>query len=128
MEIESKKKTYNKHRKSNKRNRKVTRHRNGNHGVMNKHQLREFFGHKFGATEVSGFIAPLLRYETPFGDEIDVSFIADKNDNICGINEGFIVEAGLDRTPFDKENIVIVMNIYRGQNLCLVVESGRVVQ
>ena len=102
MEIESKKKTYNKRRKSNKRNRKVARHRNGNHGVMNKHQLREFFGHKFGATEVSGFIAPLLRYETPFGDEIDVSFIADKNDNICGVNEGFIVEAALDKTPFDK--------------------------
>lgn len=56
MEIESKKKTYNKRRKSNKRNRKVACHRNGNHGVMNKHQLREFFGHKFGATEVSGFI------------------------------------------------------------------------
>lgn len=128
MEIESKKKTYNKRRKSNKRNRKVARHRNGNHGVMNKHQLCEFFGHKFGATEVSGFIAPLLRYETPFGDEIDVSFIADKNDNICGVNEGFIVEGGLDRTPFDKENIVIVMNIYRGQNLCLVAESGRAVQ
>lgn len=128
MEIESKKKTYNKRRKSNKCNRKVARHRNGNHGVMNKHQLREFFDHKFGATEVSGFIAPLLRYETPFGDEIDVSFIADKNDNICGVNEGFIVEAGLDRTPFDKEDIVIVMNIYRGQNLCLVAESGRVVR
>ena len=128
MEIESKKKTYNKRRKSNKRNRKVARHRNGNHGVINKHQLCEFFGHKFGATEVSGFIAPLLRYETPFGDEIDVSFIADKNDNICGVNEGFIVEGGLDRTPFDKEDIVIVMNIYRGQNLCLVAESGRAVQ
>lgn len=128
MEIESKKKTYNKRRKSNKRNRKVARHRNGNHGVMNKHQLREFFGHRFGATEVSGFIAPLLRYETPFGDEIDVSFIADKNDNICGVNEGFIVEGGLDRTPFDKEDIVIVMSIYRGQNLCLVAESGRAVQ
>lgn len=128
MEIESKKKTYNKRRKSNKRNRKVARHRNGNHGVMNKHQLCEFFGHKFGATEVNGFIAPLLRYETPFGDEIDVSFIADKNDNICGVNEGFIVEGGLDRTPFDKEDIVIVMNIYRGQNLCLVAESGRAVQ
>lgn len=128
MEIESKKKTYNKRRKSNKRNRKVARHRNGDHGVMNKHQLCEFFGHKFGATEVSGFIAPLLRYETPFGDEIDVSFIADKNDNICGVNEGFIVEGGLDRTPFAKEDIVIVMNIYRGQNLCLVAESGRVVQ
>ena len=128
MEIESKKKTYSKRRKSNKRNCKVARHRNGNHGVMNKHQLREFFGHKFGATEVSGFIAPLLRYETPFGDEIDVSFIADKNDNICGVNEGFIVEAGLDKTPFDKEDIVIVMNIYRGQNLCLVAESGRVVR
>lgn len=128
MEIESKKKTYNKRRKSNKRNRKVARHRNRNHGMMNKRQLCEFFGHKFGATEVSGFIAPLLRYETPFGDEIDVSFIADKNDNICGVNEGFIVEAGLDRTPFDKEDIVIVMNIYRGQNLCLVAESGRVVQ
>lgn len=128
MEIESKKKTYNKRRKSNKRNRKVTRHRNGTHGVMNKHQLLEFFGHKFGATEVSGFIAPLLRYETPFGDEIDVSFIADKNDNICGVNEGFIVEAGLDRTPFDKEDIVIVMNIYRGQNLCLVADTGRVVR
>ena len=126
MEIESKKKTYNKRRKSNKRNRKVACHRNGNHGVMNKRQLREFFGHEFGVTEVSGFIAPLLRYETPFGDEIDVSFIADKNDNICGVNEGFIVEAGLDRTPFDKEDIVIVMNIYRGQNLCLVAESGRV--
>lgn len=117
MEIESKKKTYNKRRKSNKRNRKVACHR-----------IREFFGHKFGATEVSGFIAPLLRYETPFGDEIDVSFIADKNDNICGVNEGFIVEAGLDKTPFDKEDIVIVMNIYRGQNLCLVAESGRVVR
>lgn len=128
MEIESKKKTYNKRRKSNKRNRKVACHRNGNHGVMNKRQLCEFFGHKFGATEVSGFIAPLLRYETPFGDEIDVSFIADKNDNICGVNEGFIIEAGLDRTPFDKEDIVIVMNIYRGQNLCLVAESGRAVQ
>lgn len=128
MEIENKKKTYNKRRKSNKRNRKVARHRNGTHGVMNKHQLLEFFGHKFGATEVSGFIAPLLRYETPFGDEIDVSFIADKNDNICGVNEGFIVEAGLDKTPFDKEDIVIVMNIYRGQNLCLVAESGRVVR
>lgn len=128
MEIESKKKTYSKRRKSNKRNRKVARHRNGNHGVMNKHQLCEFFGHKFGATEISGFIAPLLRYETPFGDEIDVSFIADKNDNICGVNEGFIVEGGLDRTPFDKEDIVIVMNIYRGQNLCLVAESGRAVQ
>ena len=128
MEIESKKKTYNKRRKSNKRNRKVACHRNGNHGVMNKRQLREFFGHKFGATEVSGFIAPLLRYETPFGDQIDVSFIADKNDNICGVNEGFIVEADLDRTPFDKEDIVIVMNIYRGQNLCLVAESGRAVQ
>ena len=128
MEIESKKKTYNKRRKSNKRNRKVACHRNGNHGVMNKRQLREFFGHKFGAIEISGFIAPLLRYETPFGDEIDVSFIADKNDNICGVNEGFIVEAGLDRTPFDKEDIVMVMNIYRGQNLCLVAESGRVVQ
>lgn len=128
MEIESKKKTYNKRRKSNKRNRKVARHRNGNHGVINKRQLREFFGHKFGATEVSGFIGPLLRYETPFGDEIDVSFIADKNDNICDVNEGFIVKAGLDRTPFDKEDIVIVMNIYRGQNLCLVAESGRVVQ
>lgn len=49
MEIENKKKTYNKRRKSNKRNRKVACHRNGNHGVMNKHQLREFFGHKFGA-------------------------------------------------------------------------------
>lgn len=128
MEIESKKKTYNKRRKSNKRNRKVARHRNGTHGVMNKHQLLEFFGHKFGATEVSGFIAPLLRYETPFGDEIDVSFIADKNDNICGVNEGFIVEAGLDRTPFDKEDIVIVMNTYRGQNLCLVADTGRVVR
>lgn len=128
MDIESKKKTYNKRRKSNKRNRKVACHRNGNHGVMNKRQLREFFGHKFGATEVSGFIAPLLRYETPFGDQIDVSFIADKNDSICGVNEGFIVEAGLDRTPFDKEDIVIVMNIYRGQNMCLVAESGRVVQ
>lgn len=128
MEIESKKKTYNKRRKSNKRNRKVARHRNGTHGVMNKHQLLEFFGHKFGATEVNGFIAPLLRYETPFGDEIDVSFIADKNDNICGVNEGFIVEAGLDRTPFDKEDIVIVMNIYRGQNLCLVADTGRVVR
>lgn len=128
MDIESKKKTYNKRRKSNKRNRKVACHRNGNHGVMNKRQLREFFGHKFGATEVSGFIAPLLRYETTFGDQIDVSFIADKNDNICGVNEGFIVEAGLDRTPFDKEDIVIVMNIYRGQNMCLVAESGRVVQ
>ena len=128
MEIESKKKTYNKRRKSNKRNRKVACHRNGNYGVMNKRQLCEFFGHKFGAIEVSGFIAPLLRYETPFGDEIDVSFIADKNDNICGVNEGFIVEAGLDKTPFDKEDIVIVMNIYRGQNLCLVAESGRVVQ
>lgn len=128
MEIESKKKTYNKRRKSNKRNRKVACHRNGNHGVMNKRQLCEFFGHKFGATEVSGFIAPLLRYETPFGDEIDVSFIADKNDNICGVNEGFIVEADLDKTPFDKEDIVIVMNIYRGQNLCLVAESGRVVR
>ncbi len=127
MEIESKKKTYSKRRKSNKRNRKVARHRNGNHGVMNKHQLREFFGHKFGATEVSGFIAPLLRYETPFGDKIDVSFIADKNDNICGVNEGFTVEAVFDRTPFNKEDIVIVMNIYRGQNLCLVAESGRVV-
>ncbi len=127
MEIESKKKTYNKRRKSNKRNRKVACHRNGNHGVMNKRQLREFFGHKFGTTEVSGFIAPLLRYKTPFSDEIDVSFIADKNDNICGVNEGFIVEAGLDRTPFNKEDIVIVMNIYRGQNLCLVAESGRVV-
>lgn len=54
MEIESKKKTYNKRRKSNKRNRKVACHRNGNHGVMNKRQLREFFGHKFGATEVRG--------------------------------------------------------------------------
>lgn len=128
MEIESKKKTYNKRRKSNKRNHKVARHRNGNHGVMNKRQPCEFFGHKFGATEISGFIAPLLRYETPFGDEIDVSFIADKNDNICGVNEGFIVEAGLDRTPFDKEDIVIVMNIYRGQNLCLVAESGRAVR
>lgn len=128
MEIESEKKTYSKRRKSNKRNRKVARHRNGNHGVMNKRQLREFFGHKFGATEVGGFIAPLLRYETPFGDEIDVSFIADKNDNICGVNEGFIVDAGLDKTLFDKEDIVIVMNIYRGQNLCLVAESGRVVQ
>lgn len=128
MEIESKKKTYNKHRKSNKRNRKVACHRNGNHGVMNKRQLREFFGHKFGATEVSGFIAPLLRYETPFGDEIDVSFIADKNDNICGVNEGFIIEAGLDKTHFEKEDIIIVMNIYRGQNLCLVAESGRVVR
>lgn len=128
MDIESKKKTYNKRRKSNKRNRKVACHRNGNHGVMNKRQLREFFGHKFGATEVSGFIAPLLRYETPFGDQIDVSFIADKNDSICGVNEGFIVEAGLDRTPFDKEDIVMVMNIYRGQNMCLVAESGRVVQ
>lgn len=128
MEIESKKKTYNKRRKSNKRNRKIARHRNGTHGVMNKHQLYEFFGHKFGATEVSGFIAPLLRYETPFGDEIDVSFIADKNDNICGVNEGFIVEAGLDRTPFDKEDVVIVMNIYRGQNLCLVADTGRVVR
>lgn len=128
MEIESEKKTYNKRRKSNKRNRKVARHRNGTHGVMNKHQLLEFFGHKFGATEVSGFIAPLLRYETPFGDEIDVSFIADKNDNICGVNEGFVVEAGLDRTPFDKEDIVIVMNIYRGQNLCLVADTGRVVR
>lgn len=128
MEIESKKKTYNKRRKSNKRNRKVARHRNGTHGVMNKHQLYEFFGHKFGATEVSGFIAPLLRYETPFGDEIDVSFIADKNDNICGVNEGFIVEAGFDRTPFDKEDIVIVMNIYRGQNLRLVADTGRVVR
>lgn len=127
MDIESKKKTYNKRRKSNKRNRKVACHRNGNHGVMNKRQLCEFFGHKFGATEVSGFIAPLLRYETPFGDEIDVSFIADKNDSICGVNEGFIVEAGLDRTPFDKEDIVIVMNIYRGQNLCLVANSGEVV-
>ena len=50
MEIESKKKTYNKRCKSNKRNRKVACHRNGNHGVMNKRQLREFFGHKFGAT------------------------------------------------------------------------------
>ena len=128
MEIESKKKTYNKRRKSNKRNRKVARHRNGTHGVMNKRQLLEFFGHKFGATEVSGFIAPLLRYETPFGDEIDVSFIADKNDNICGVNEGFIVEADLDKTPFDKEDIVIVMNIYRGQNLCLVADTGRVVR
>ena len=128
MEIESKKKTYNKRRKSNKRNRKVARHRNGTHGVMNKHRLLEFFGHKFGATEVSGFIAPLLRYETPFGDEIDVSFIADKNDNICGVNEGFIVETGLDKTPFDKEDIVIVMNIYRGQNLCLVADTGRVVR
>lgn len=128
MEIKSEKKTYNKRRKSNKRNRKVARHRNGTHGVMNKHQLLEFFGHKFGATEVSGFIAPLLRYETPFGDEIDVSFIADKNDNICGVNEGFVVEAGLDRTPFDKEDIVIVMNIYRGQNLCLVADTGRVVR
>lgn len=128
MEIESKKKTYNKRRKSNKRNRKVARHRNGTHGVMNKHQLLKFFGHKFGATEVNGFIAPLLRYETPFGDEIDVSFIADKNDNICGVNEGFIVKAGLDRTPFDKEDIVIVMNIYRGQNLCLVADTGRVVR
>lgn len=128
MEIESKKKTYNKRRKSNKRNRKVACHRNGNHGVMNKRQLREFFGHKFGVTEVSGFIAPLLRYETPFGDQIDVSFIADKNDNICGVNEGFIVEAGVDRTPFDKEDIVIVMNMYRGQNLCLVAESGRAVR
>lgn len=128
MEIESKKKTYNKRRKSNKRNRKVACHRNGNHDVMNKRQLREFFAHKFGATEVSGFIAPLLRYETPFGDEIDVSFIADKNDNICGVNEGFIVKAGLDRTPFNKEDIAIVMNIYRGQNLCLVAESGRVVR
>lgn len=128
MEIESKKKTYNKRRKSNKSNRKVARHRNRTHGVMNKHQLLEFFGHKFGATEVSGFIAPLLRYETPFGDEIDVSFIADKNDNICGVNEGFVVEAGLDRTPFDKEDIVIVMNIYRGQNLCLVADTGRVVR
>lgn len=128
MEIESKKKTYNKRRKSNKRNRKVACHRNGNHGVMNKRQLREFFGHKFGVIEVSGFITPLLRYETPFDDEIDVSFIADKNDNICGVNEGFIVEAGLDKTPFDKEDIVIVMNIYRGQNLCLVAESGRAVQ
>lgn len=128
MEIESKKKTYSKRRKSNKCNRKVARHRNRNHGVMNKRQLLEFFGHKFGATEVNGFIAPLLRYETPFGDEIDVSFIADKNDNICGMNEGFIVEAGLDKTPFDKEDIVIVMNIYRGQNLCLVAESGRVVR
>lgn len=128
MEIESKKKTYNKRRKSNKRNRKIARHRNGTHGVMNKRQLLEFFGHKFGATEVSGFIAPLLRYETPFGDEIDVSFIADKNDNICGVNEGFIVEAGLDRTPFDKEDIVIVMNIYRGQNLCLVADTGRVMR
>ena len=127
MEIESKKKTYNKRRKSNKRNRKVACHRNGNHGVMNKHQLLEFFGHKFGATEVGGFITPLVRYETPFGDQIDVSFIADKNDNICGINEGFIVEAGLDRTPFDKEDVVIVMNIYRGQNLCLVANSGEVV-
>ena len=127
MKIESKKKTYNKRRKSNKRNRKVARHRNGTHGVMNKHQLLEFFGHKFGATEVNGFIAPLLRYETPFGDEIDVSFIADKNDNICGVNEGFIVEAGLDKTSFDKEDIVIVMNIYRGQNLCLVADTGRVV-
>lgn len=56
MEIESKKKTYNKRRKSNKRNRKVACHRNGNHGVMNKRQLCEFFGHKFGATEVSGSI------------------------------------------------------------------------
>lgn len=128
MEIESKKKTYNKRRKSNKRNRKVARHRNGTHGVMNKHQLLEFFEHKFGATEVSGFIAPLLRYETPFGDEIDVSFIADKNDNICGVNEGFIVEAGLDKTPFDKEDVVIVMNIYRGQNLCLVADTGRIVR
>ena len=128
MEIESKKKTYNKRRKSNKRNRKVARHRNGTHGVMNKRQLLEFFGHKFGATEVSGFIAPLLRYETPFGDEIDVSFIADKNDNICGVNEGFIIEAGLDKTPFDKEDIVMVMNIYRGQNLCLVADTGRVVR
>lgn len=128
MEIERKKKTYNKRRKSNKRNRKVACHRNGNHGMMNKRQLCEFFGHKFGATEVSGFIAPLLRYETPFGDEIDVSFIADKNDNICGVNEGFIVEAGLDKTPFDKKDVVIVMNIYRGQNLCLVAESGRVVR
>lgn len=128
MEIESKKKTYNKRRKSNKRNRKVACYRNGNHGVMNKHQLCEFFGHKFGAIGVSGFIAPLLRYETPFGDEIDVSFIADKNDNICGVNEGFIVKAGLDKTPFNKEDIAIVMNIYRGQNLCLVAESGRVVQ
>ena len=128
MEIESKKKTYNKRRKSNKRNRKVARHRNGTHGVMNKRQLLEFFGHKFGATEVSGFIAPLLRYETPFGDEIDVSFIADKNDNICGVNEGFIIEAGLDKTPFDKEDIAMVMNIYRGQNLCLVADTGRVVR
>lgn len=128
MEIENKKKTYNKRRKSNKRNRKVACHRNGNHGVMNKRQLREFFGHKFSATEINGFIAPLLRYETPFGDKIDVSFIADKNDNICGVNEGFMVEAGLDRTPFDKEDIVIVMNIYRGQNLCLVAELGRVVR
>lgn len=128
MEVESKKKTYNKRRKSNKRNRKVARHRNGTHSVMNKRQLLEFFGHKFGATEVSGFIAPLLRYETPFGDEIDVSFIADKNDNICGVNEGFIVEADLDKTPFDKEDIVIVMNIYRGQNLCLVADTGRVVR
>lgn len=128
MRIESKKKTYSKRRKSNKRNRKVACHRNGNHGVMNKHKLCEFFGHKFGATEVNGFITPLLRYKTPFGDEIDVSFIADKNDNICGVNEGFIVEAGLDRTSFDKEDTVIVMNIYRGQNLCLVVKSGKVVQ
>lgn len=128
MEVESKKKTYSKRRKSNKRNRKVARHRNGTHSVMNKRQLLEFFGHKFGATEVSGFIAPLLRYETPFGDEIDVSFIADKNDNICGVNEGFIVEADLDKTPFDKEDIVIVMNIYRGQNLCLVADTGRVVR
>lgn len=128
MDIESKKKTYNKRRKSNKRNRKVARHRNGTHGVMNKHRLYKFFGHKFGATEVSGFIAPLLRYETPFGDEIDVSFIADKNDNICGVNEGFIVEAVFDKTPFNKEDIVIVMNIYRGQNLCLVADTGRVVR
>ena len=28
----------------------------------------------------------------------------------------------------DEEDIVIVMNIYRGQNLCLVTESRRVVR
>lgn len=51
-----------------------------------------------------------------------------KSNKRSGVNEGFIVEAGLDRTPFDKEDIVIVMNIYRGQNLCLVADTGRVVR
>ena len=124
MEIENKKKTYNKRRKSNKRNRKVARHRNGNNGVMTRRQLREFFGHRFGATEINGFIAPLVNCDTPSG-ELAISFIADKNDNICGVNECFAILANDDRVPlFDKEEIAAAMNIYRGQNLLLVIEEG----